>query len=103
MGTLHTFILTGFVACSLGAMACLFLLWRNEKVYDFRMDLIEEAKRCVRSGGEELAAVQWFESLPTYSQMVCRVWVWPLSKFVKVRCADYIKAKPPTGDGANNA
>lgn len=99
----QTLISIGFVACSLGAMACLFILWRNEKVYEFRLGLIEEAKRCVRTSGDELIAVQWFESLPTYNQMVYRAWVWPLSKFVNVRCADYIKANPTTGDGANNA
>ena len=47
----------------------LLLLWRNERVYRFRVALI----------WADWAA---FQRLPSYDAMMLRFWIWPLRRFL---------------------
>lgn len=73
----------------------LYMLARNEAVYKFRGELIEEwsfcANKLIRNGKDYKIALAWYESLPTYNTMFNRFWVWPLGKFVPERCHVYVE------------
>lgn len=66
-----------FKICFYGAagavlLACLYLLYRNEKIYQFRISVIESDN--------------WerYDSLPTWNFMLYTKWyVWPVSKTEK--------------------
>lgn len=48
----------------------LFLLYRVERVYNYRIDLLWDD-------------FEAYNKLPSYDEMVCKFWIWDLDKFVK--------------------
>lgn len=61
---------TLFSVAILAESFCVYLLYRNEKVFQFRTNEIYR----------DLDA---YEKLPSHNTMLFRFWVWPLTKFRK--------------------
>lgn len=53
--------------CIFVLLAAMYCLYRNDKVYEFRMGLIGDPA---------------FELLPSYDTMMYKFWVWPLGRFL---------------------
>ena len=68
MSGLAIFFSVAITVCSLGMAFCVYMLWRNQRVYEFRMRLIDED-------------MDRYNQLPGYDEMVNRWWVWPLERF----------------------
>ena len=49
-------------------LMCLYMLWRSDKVFDYRVDLL-----CMDYAR--------YKRLPSRRVMLYRFWVWPLSRF----------------------
>lgn len=73
----------------LGILFCIYMLGRNQSVYDYRSSLLDEIKP-----GEKYfhLKIDWFNSVQ-YEEMNRKFWVWPLSKFYKETCEEYIERK----------
>ena len=54
---------------------CLILLYRVERVYKYRVDLIWDD-------------FETYNKLPSYNEMVWKFWIWDLDKFVKEKVND---------------
>ena len=64
------------------AWSCLMLI-RNCWVYCKRMELLEsEYQRALLTGQTHLYC-KTFESLPSYSAMMWKFWIWDVDKFLK--------------------
>ncbi len=74
-----TVLLVLMALCLVGMFFCLFMLVRNDWVYQARF----------RVAFEDRAA---YERLPSYSAMMWRLWVWDIQKFL-----------PPAKKGETNA
>lgn len=60
-------------ALLLKCFSCIYLLWRNEKVYQFRTKLIDEA-------------YPYYRTLPSYDEMLFKYWyVLDFEKFKDIR------------------
>ena len=54
---------------------CLILLYRVERVYKYRVDLIWDD-------------FETYNKLPSYNEMFWKFWIWDLDKFVKEKVND---------------
>ncbi len=90
---------------AIGLLPLLFLIlmvWRNERVYVFRRGLIEEFGRASVDMRTMRLASEWWDSFPSYDQMMWRFWI-PLRSFAKESCADYVRRRTMEEDAANEA
>jgi hypothetical protein len=55
--------------CVLGMIFCNYMLRRNDKIYEFRLNMIKED-------------FNHYEKLPSYDYMLWYFWVWTLDKFL---------------------
>lgn len=63
------------------------MLGRNQNVYDYRSNLLDE----IKPGDKYFnLKMDWFNSVQ-YQEMTRKFWVWPLSKFYKETCEEYVE------------
>lgn len=55
------------IFCGPGLLISLFALYRNQKVYEFRVKMI---------------GTPMYEELPEYDTMFLKFWVWPMERFL---------------------
>lgn len=59
------------VLLSIGVLFCIYMLFRNDAVYNFRMSVLR------------VRGLEEYDRLPEYDEMMRKFWVWPLEKFFK--------------------
>ncbi len=68
-GVMSTFIIALAVFCAAGMSFCAYMLFRNGRVYRYRVWLLENNRAS-------------YARLPEYDLMLNKFWVWPLSRFL---------------------
>lgn len=63
------------IGINLMLLFCIYMLFRNNKVYNFREGLLDQAYYEGRD-------FDWYDSQPSYNYMMFHFWVWPLSRFI---------------------
>lgn len=70
MSTIYFLLLVGLNICLIAILFSLYMLYRNDKVYEYHMNLLHNNPN-------------QYENLADYREMMAKWWEWDFTKFIK--------------------
>lgn len=89
--------MVGFLVAITLVAVCLFLMWRSDQVYHFRVSLIEEEFQWMKKQPNRFSVPEWdrcYRSLPSYDRMLYAFWI-PLLHYKKPFITFYPELRKP--------